>query len=256
MQKLSIVKVGGKVIEEVNKLNQLLDAFSGLEGVKILVHGGGKKASELLLRLGIPPKMINGRRITDETTLEVVTMVYAGLINKKIVSLLQARNCNAIGLSGADGNVIQAHKRIVKDIDYGFAGDIDRINAKAIANLLEGGFQPVFCAITHDGQGQLLNTNADTIAAELAKAMAGLYEVKLYYCFEKKGVLMDPDDDDSAIESLNLDQYQHYKSEGIISDGMIPKLDNAFSVLQQQAKAVIIGDLAALEGKTGTKLTL
>lgn len=256
MQKLSIVKVGGKVIEDTSKLNQLLDAFSRLIGPKILVHGGGKKASELLSKLGIPPKMINGRRITDEATLEVVTMVYAGLINKKIVSLLQARNCNAIGLSGTDGNVIRAHKRIVKDIDYGFAGDIDQVNAKAIANLLEGGFQPVFCAITHNGRGQLLNTNADTIAAELAKAMAGLYEVELYYCFEKKGVLMDPNDDDSAIENLNLDQYQRYISEGIISDGMIPKLDNAFSVLQQQAKAVIIGDLAALEGKTGTKLTL
>ena len=196
---LHILKIGGKLIENPPRLERLLSDFTNLNGHKILVHGGGKRASQLCHALSIEPKMIEGRRITDEPTLEIVTMVYAGLINKNIVSQLQALGCNAIGLSGADGNAILAHKRIVKTIDYGFAGDIDAVNTNTIAGLVNLNLTPVFCAITHNGKGQLLNTNADTIAATLATALVKQYDVHLKYCFEKKGVLSDPDNDDSVI---------------------------------------------------------
>ncbi len=255
MKNLFLLKIGGKVLDDAAKLKEALDAFLAQEGHKILVHGGGKKATEVSQRLGIPAQMVNGRRITDAATLEVVTMVYAGLSNKVIVSLLQSMNCNAIGMSGADANAILAHKRVVKDIDYGFAGDIDAVNVSAIQTLLEGNLTPVFCAITHDGKGQLLNTNADTIATQLAIAMSEKYKVSLNFCFEKPGVLTDPSDDSSVILQINADSYQKYKSEGIISDGMIPKLDNAFDALARGVREVRIANVAGIRKRRGTLIT-
>jgi acetylglutamate kinase len=254
MENLFILKIGGKVIDDEAKLKEALEAFLAQDGHKILVHGGGKKATEVSQRLGIPAQMINGRRITDAAALEVVLMVYAGLSNKIIVSKLQSMHCNAIGMSGADANAILAHKRVVKDIDYGFAGDIDAVNAEAIQTLLEGKLTPVFCAITHDGKGQLLNTNADTIATQLAIAMSEKYQVSLSFCFEKPGVLMNPSDDSSVIPQINVDSYQKYKAEGVISDGMIPKLDNAFDALARGVREVRIADVSGILERRGTIL--
>ena len=254
MESLFILKIGGKVIDEEVKLREALEAFLAQEGHKILIHGGGKKATEVSQQLGIQAQMINGRRITDAAALEVVTMVYAGLSNKIIISMLQSMGCNAIGLSGADANTILAHKRVVKDIDYGFAGDVDAVNVNTIQTLLQGNLTPVFCAITHDGKGQLLNTNADTIATQLAIAMSQRYEVSLNFCFEKPGVLMNPADDSSVIPNLNQDSYQNYKSQGIISEGMIPKLDNAFDALARGVKQVQIADVAGILESRGTLL--
>ncbi|MEL6919122.1 MAG: acetylglutamate kinase, partial [Bacteroidota bacterium] len=191
-------------------------------------------------------KLVDGRRITDAKSLEVITMVYAGLVNKNMVAKLQARNCNAIGLSGADGNTIMAHKRPVKELDYGFVGDVDLANAKAILYLLEGGFVPVFCAMTHDGKGQLLNTNADTIASEIAIAMSATYETTLFYCFEKKGVLMNIEDEDSLVQHLNTDTYQELLDKKIITDGMLPKLENCFHALHKNVAKVCMGDISMM----------
>lgn len=252
MKSLFILKIGGKVIDDEARLKVALEAFIAQKGHKILVHGGGKKATEVSQKLGVPAQMVDGRRITNSAALEVVLMVYAGLSNKVIVSMLQSMDCNAIGMSGADANAIVAHKRVVKDIDYGFAGDIDTVNVPAIQTLLEGNLTPVFCAITHDGKGQLLNTNADTIATQLAIAMSQQYEVSLNFCFEKPGVLMNPAEDDSVIPHLNPDSYQDYKSQGIISEGMIPKLDNAFEALARGVQEVRIADVAGILEGTGT----
>ena len=251
---LTILKIGGKVLEEEAELKAALAYFAGIPGAKILVHGGGKQANRIITALDIEPRMLHGRRITDARTLDVVTMVYAGLVNKKVVSLLQALGCNALGLSGADGNLIRAHKRIVKTHDYGFAGDIDEINGRALQQLLDAGYAPTFCAITHDAQGQLLNTNADTIASQLAVEMAKGYDVCLQFCFEKKGVLKDPADDDSVIPELHPQLYAHYKDTGGISGGMLPKLDNAFAAIDQGVRTVWIGDRQALEAATATKV--
>ncbi|MEL7118789.1 MAG: acetylglutamate kinase [Bacteroidota bacterium] len=240
MEKLHILKIGGKLLSKPYLLDAVLSAFIKKEGVKILVHGGGNKASELLQQLDIQPRMTAGRRITDAPTLEVVTMVYAGLINKQLVSQLQALGCNAIGLSGADGNAIQAHKRPPFPFDYGFAGDIDIVNSKMIISLLNSELCPVFCAITHDKEGQLLNTNADTIASTLAVAMAPFFEVELIFCLEKNGVLADPENDATVIPELSEANFQKLKAEGIIYDGMIPKLDNAFSALHKGVSKVCI----------------
>lgn len=249
--KLTILKIGGKVIEDPIVLDQVLQDFTQLSGAKILVHGGGAKASQLGKDLGIPAQMIEGRRITDAATLDIVTMVYAGLYNKKVVAQLQAKNCNAIGLSGADGNLIKAHKRIVKTINYGFAGDIDEINTAALDRLLKASFTPVFCAITHNQAGQLLNTNADTIAAELSQAMAELYEVQLILCMDLAGVLADPKDPASLIPHLNPQQYKAHQQSGIISGGMIPKLDNAFAAIASGVDSVkVCGPRTLLEGGT------
>lgn len=258
MQKtpLHLLKIGGKLIEDQEKLTFVLDRFSKLEGAKVLVHGGGKRANQLCTQLSIEPKMVDGRRITDAPTLEVVTMVYSGLINKNIVSQLQALGCNAIGLSGADGNTILAHKRVVKTIDYGFAGDIDEVNSSTIAGLISLGLIPVFCAITHDGKGQLLNTNADTIAATLATALAGEYEVHLKYCFEKQGVLSEPANERSVIKRLDPHRYQAYRQNGVINEGMIPKLDNAFGALSRGVEEVIIGNPKTIFDGTGTVLKI
>lgn len=254
MKNLFILKIGGKVIDDEAKLREALAAFLAQEEHKILVHGGGKKATEVSQRLGISVQMVNGRRITDAAALEAVTMVYAGLSNKTIVGQLQSMGCNAIGMSGADANAILAHKRVVRDIDYGFAGDIDAVNVEAIQTLLEGKLTPVFCAITHDGKGQLLNTNADTIATQLAIAMSEKYKVSLNFCFEKPGVLTDPGDDNSVIPQINIESYQKYKSEGVISDGMIPKLDNAFDALARGVREVRIADVAGILARRGTIL--
>lgn len=254
MNNLFILKIGGKVIEDQVLLNEALQAFANQSGYKILIHGGGKRATEVSKQLNIPVQMVNGRRVTDAATLEVAVMVYAGLANKTIVAKLQTLDCNAIGLSGADANTILAHQRPIKDVDYGFAGDVDTVNVTTIQTLLEGNLTPVFCAITHDKKGQLLNTNADTIAMQLATALASLYEVSLNFCFEKPGVLLNPADDYSVIPTLNRAQYQQYQADGVITDGMLPKLDNAFEALQKGVKEVRIGDLAAIVAKKGTLL--
>ncbi len=253
---LSIVKIGGNVIENKSELSTFLELFAQLEGVKMLVHGGGKKASEVLHRMGLQPKMAGGRRITDTATLEVVTMVYGGLTNKNIVAALQANKCNAIGLSGADGNSIRAHKRPVKEIDYGFAGDVDGVNIKTISSLLEANLVPVFCALTHDGNGQLLNTNADTIASEVAIALSKNYETTLYYCFEKKGVLMDVSNENSVVKHINSQKYQQLLKEGIIADGMLPKMQNCFRALHKNVHKVCIGDISMLDGKSNVFTTI
>ncbi|MGB5553709.1 MAG: acetylglutamate kinase [Flavobacteriaceae bacterium] len=249
-QKLSIVKIGGNVIENIEELSRFLCNFAKLDGQKILVHGGGKKASEILSKMGIEPKMVGGRRITDAESLEVITMVYGGLANKTIVAQLQAKSCNAIGLSGADGNTIQAHKRPVKEIDYGFAGDVDGVSSKTISALLEAELVPVFCALTHDGQGQILNTNADTIASELAIGMSENYETTLYYCFEKKGVLRHVDDNDSVIKHIDPRKYKVLLDEKIIADGMLPKMQNCFHALNRKVAKVCIGDISMLDKKS------
>jgi acetylglutamate kinase len=246
---LYVIKIGGNVIDNSENLYKFLKDFTALDGYKILVHGGGKVATQLSETLGIEPKLIDGRRITDIETLRVVTMVYGGLINKNIVAQLQRFGTNAIGLTGADGDFIRTKKRPVKIIDYGFVGDIDEnsINPQNISNLMEAGFTPVFCALTHDGDGQLLNTNADTIASALAVALAKLYDTTLIYCFEKKGVLKDINDEASLISEINPQHYNELKTQQIIHSGMLPKIDNAFDAISSGVKAVIIGHSDDLE---------
>jgi len=251
-QKLSIVKIGGNVLENEIELDQFLLNFSKMAAPKILVHGGGKLATKLASQLGIESKMSNGRRITDAKSLEVITMVYGGLTNKNIVARLQALGTNAIGLSGADGNAIQAHKRPVKEIDFGFVGDIDGINSELIDTLVGADLTPVFCAISHDGKGQLLNTNADTIASELAIGMSLKYNTTLYYCFEKKGVLSNVEDEESVIKHIDTNNYNYLLERNIIADGMLPKMENCFHALQQSVSKVCIGNISMLE--TGSNL--
>ncbi|KIO77082.1 acetylglutamate kinase [Pedobacter lusitanus] len=243
MKQLTVIKIGGNVIDNAEKLNQFLVDFTALPGDKILVHGGGKIATELGTSLGIEPKLVDGRRITDIETLRVVTMVYAGLINKNMVAQLQAKGCNAIGLSGADGNVIRAVKRPVKETDFGYVGDLDEnsVAVDTLDNLLKSKLIPVLCAITHNGESQLLNTNADTIASAVAVAMASVYDTRLVYCFEKKGVLRDVEDEKSLVTEIRKDDFERLQTEGVISGGMIPKLHNAFEAIRQGVKAVYIG---------------
>lgn len=236
-EKLTVIKVGGKIVEEPDTLNQLLDDFSSLSGYKVLVHGGGRSATRIASQLGIESQMVNGRRITDAETLKVVTMVYGGLVNKNIVAGLQAKGVNAVGLTGADMNVIRSVKRPVKDIDYGYVGDVEKVDGKALADLIHRQIVPVMAPLTHDGNGNLLNTNADTIAGETAKALAEYFDVTLVYCFEKKGVLRDENDDDSVIPVLTPDLFKQYVEEGIVQGGMIPKLENSFSALDARCVA-------------------
>lgn len=246
-QKLSIIKIGGNIIEDQESLFEFLKLFAQLEGNKVLVHGGGKRATEFGKRLGIESKMVDGRRITDAQSLEVVVMVYAGLVNKKIIAQLQANKCDAIGLSGADANAIIAVKRPVNTIDFGFVGDVMTVNAESISKLLSAEFVPVFCALTHDGRGQLFNTNADTIASEVAIALSQNYDTTLYYCFEKKGVLRTITDEDSVIKRINMESYQKLKQQKIIVEGMLPKLENCFHALNKHVQQVCIGDISMLE---------
>lgn len=261
-QQLHVIKIGGNVIDNSENLYHFLKDFYALPGYKILVHGGGKVATQLSDTLGIESKLVDGRRITDIETLRVVTMVYGGLINKNIVAQLQRFGTNAIGLTGADGNFIKAVKRPVKTIDYGFVGDLNdnSVDAAAISKLMEAGFTPVFSALTHDGDGQLLNTNADTIASALAVALSTLYETTLVYCFEKRGVLQDINDDESLIREIDPVRYDELKKEQIIHSGMLPKMDNAFKAISCGVKAVIIGkadELSSLQNNQsfGTRLS-
>ncbi|MDG1053324.1 MAG: acetylglutamate kinase [Flavobacteriaceae bacterium] len=241
MPKLNIVKIGGAIIEEDAKLLPFLENFAALEGPKILVHGGGKKATAWSEKLGIPVQMKDGRRVTDAATLELITGLYAGQVNKSIVAHLQGMNCNALGLSGADANAIQAVKRPVKAIDYGFVGDVKQVNNSWFKHLLHQNISPVCCAITHDKNGQLFNTNADTITAEIGKALAQDFEVKISYCFELPGVMKDINDSNSLIEKINQASYQQLLLNNTISAGMLPKLHNAFDALQAGVKEVAIG---------------
>ncbi|MBQ4029435.1 MAG: acetylglutamate kinase [Prevotella sp.] len=253
MEKLTIVKVGGAVVEDESQLSQLLANFSAIPGKKLLVHGGGRRATKVASELGIESKMINGRRITDAKMLEVVTMVYGGLVNKNLVARLQAHGVNALGLTGADIDVIRSHKRPVKDgIDYGFVGDVDRANGEMLNTLIQAGITPVIAPLTHDGQGNILNTNADTMASETAKALASYFDVTLIFAFEKAGVLQDPDDDNSVIPVINRNLYNQYVEKGIISGGMMPKIENALAAIEAGVKRVIITLSTAINGNSGT----
>lgn len=255
-QNLSVVKIGGNVIDNEAELAKFLTLFANMKGPKILVHGGGKLATRMAANLGIESKLVGGRRITDAQSLKVITMVYGGLTNKKIVAGLQAKSCNAIGLSGADGNTIQAHKRPVKEIDYGFAGDVDGVHSVTIKTLLDAGLVPVFCALTHDGKGQLLNTNADTIASEISIGMSQDFATILYYCFEKKGVLMDVSDENSVIKHINEKSYKELLDNNIIIDGMLPKLENCFHALHKNVAKVCIGDISMIESNSSLFTTI
>jgi len=241
MKALKIIKIGGNIIDNEEALNVFLKDFSKIESPKILIHGGGKLASKLANQMQVEVKMNEGRRITDQATLDIITMVYAGKINKDIVAKLQANQCNAIGFTGADGNAIVSIKRPVKTIDYGFVGDVVKVNTETLEVLLNNKVTPVFCAITHDKKGQLLNTNADTIASELAIGFANLYDTELYYCFEKKGVLKDVNDDNSVIQHIDSNNYQDLIDQNIIADGMLPKLNNCFYAVHKNVKKVCIG---------------
>jgi acetylglutamate kinase len=238
---LKIIKIGGNVIDDAQALSLFLYIFSLIEGPKILVHGGGKSATALAEQTGLEVKMIDGRRITDAATLELITMVYAGKINKTIIAQLQALDCNAVGFTGADGNTITSEKRPVSTIDYGFVGDVKLVETSTLELLLNNNISPVFCAITHDKNGQLLNTNADTIASELAIAFAAQFEVELYYCFEKKGVLKDVNDDNSVIQTITKSSYKKLLDAQLIFSGMLPKLNNCFHALDHEVSKVCIG---------------
>jgi acetylglutamate kinase len=241
-EKLSIIKIGGNIIEDDTSLNVFLKLFSNLEGKKILVHGGGKRATAMASKLGIESKMVNGRRITDKETLEVITMVYGGLVNKNMVAKLQALQIDAIGLTGADINSIKSNKRQVTNIDYGFVGDVKEVASNSIDRLIKANFTPVFCAITHDGNGQLLNTNADTIASKVAIGMSKKYDTTIYYCFELNGVLRDINDQNSVIKYLNINTYNKLLKDGNIADGMLPKLENCFDALKNGVSKVNMGN--------------
>ncbi|MDD6209045.1 MAG: acetylglutamate kinase [Bacteroidales bacterium] len=256
MHQLTIVKVGGKIVEEEASLERLLHDFSMLENSKVLVHGGGRSATKIAERLGIESKMVNGRRITDAEMLKVVTMVYGGLVNKNLVARLQALNVNALGLTGADMNIMLSEKRPVKEIDYGFVGDVKKVDAGLLSSLIAQGVVPVLSPLTHDKNGNLLNTNADTIAGEAAKALAEYFDVTLIYCFEKRGVLRDENDDDSVIPQINTELFNKYVAEGIIQGGMIPKLENAFDALKKGVKKVIITEASQLGKSSGTTVVL
>ena len=253
MEKITIVKVGGAVVEDEAQLTQLLKDFAAIEGKKVLVHGGGRRATKVAAALGIESKMVNGRRITDADMLEVVTMVYGGLVNKNLVARLQAAGVNTLGLTGADIDVIRSHKRPIKDgIDFGFVGDVEKANGQMLHTLINAGITPVMAPLTHDGQGHILNTNADTIAGETAKALAPYYDVTLIYSFEKKGVLSNPDDDNSVISEITREDFERYKADGTVAGGMIPKLDNAFDAIDAGVKRVIITLATAIDGQHGT----
>ena len=250
--KLALIKVGGKIVEEPASLQRLLSDFAAIEGPKVLVHGGGRSATKLAATMGIETQMVNGRRITDAEMLKVVTMVYGGLVNKNIVAGLQAQGINAVGLTGADMNVILSDKRPVKDIDYGSVGDVKQVDGERLTSLLNAGIVPVMAPLTHDGKGHILNTNADTIAGETAKALAPFFDVTLMFCFEKKGVLRDEADDDSVIANINRQQFAELVEQGVIQGGMIPKLENAFQAIDAGVKEVIITAADAIDGRQGT----
>ena len=255
-EKITVVKVGGAVVEDNQQLSRLLNDFAAIEGRKALIHGGGRRATQIASKLGIESKMVGGRRITDSNMLEVVTMVYGGLVNKTLVAQLQAIGVNALGLTGADINVIRSHKRPIKDgIDFGFVGDVDSADGNALHTLIEAGITPVMAPLTHDGKGNILNTNADTIASETAKALSAFYDVTLIYCFEKKGVMRNPDDDSTLIPVITKGSFESLKADGTVSGGMIPKIENALAAVNAGVKRVIITLATAIDGNHGTVIT-
>lgn len=254
-EKLTIVKVGGAVVEDELQLAQLLSDFSRIEGRKVLVHGGGRRATQVAAQLGIETKMVNGRRITDSDMLKVVTMVYGGLVNKNLVARLQAHGVNALGLTGADMDVIRSHKRPLKDgVDFGYVGDVDKVDSEALLAVISRGVTPVMAPLTHNGEGDILNTNADTIASETAKALAPYFDVTLVYCFEKAGVLSNPDDDNSVIDIITRHDFDRYVADGTVAGGMIPKLENALSAVDSGVCRVVITKATAIDGKHGTAI--
>lgn len=260
MEKLNIVKIGGNIIDDDEQLTSFLQDFSKLEGYKILVHGGGKLATGIANSLGVKQTMVDGRRITDAETLKIIVMVYAGWINKKIVAKLQALGCNAMGFCGADGNLVKSKKRENSSVDFGFVGDVlaDGVNDAELTRQLYAGLIPVFSPVTYNQEGDLLNTNADTLAARIAEAMSDTFDTSLHYCFEKNGVLFDPDNEESVLESITRDQYSYLKNSGAIHNGMIPKLDEAFGALEHGVKTVIIGHASKLTDQimSGTTIKL
>lgn len=254
MDKLTLIKVGGGVVEEPESLHELLSLFSQIPGNKVLVHGGGRSATRMAAQLGIETQMVNGRRITDLEMLKVVTMVYGGLVNKNVVAGLQALGVNALGLTGADMNVMLSEKRPVKDVDYGYVGDVKQVQGDSLAALIERGIVPVLAPLTHDGKGHILNTNADTIAGEAAKALARYFDVTLVFCFEKNGVLRDPDDNNSVIPQMNEADFRNYVAQGVVQGGMIPKLENAFQAIAAGVKEVVITKASHLGQNDGTHI--
>ena len=251
---LKVVKIGGNVVDNLEKLDAFLRDFASLDGPKILVHGGGKIATSIGRALGIEARMIEGRRVTDAETLKVVTMVYAGLVNKTIVDKLRTAGCRAFGLCGADGGLILSRRRSPEPVDYGFVGDVEKVDASLLSDLIYKGVVPVMAPLTHDGQGNMLNTNADTIAGETAKALSGLFDVTLVYCFEKKGVLRDENDDDSVIPQITRAEFEQYVADGVIQGGMIPKLENSFEAINAGVSEVIITLASAINGNGGTRI--
>lgn len=255
MEKLTIIKVGGKIVEEQQSLNQLLNDFADIPGNKLLVHGGGRSATQIATQLGIETKMVDGRRVTDAEMLKVVTMVYGGLVNKNIVAQLQARHVNAMGLTGADLNVIRSHKRQPNPIDFGFVGDVDNVDGERLTQLISTGIVPIMAPLTLNGEGNLLNTNADTIAGEVAKALTPYYNVTLIFCFEKAGVLQDENDESTVIPHINAADFKQLVDDGTIQGGMIPKIQNALEAIDAGVKEVIITKVTAIDGSRGTKIT-
>ena len=255
-EKLTLIKVGGAIVEDEAQLNSLLQHFTAIEGRKVLVHGGGRRATQVAAQLGIESKMVNGRRITDAEMLQVVTMVYGGLVNKNLVAKLQAQGVNALGLTGADMDVLRSHRRPIKNgVDYGFVGDVDKADGARLQQLIEQGITPIMAPLTHDGAGNILNTNADTIAAETAKALAPYYDVTLIFCFEKAGALADANDDSTVIPTINHEDFSRYVADGTISGGMIPKIENALAAVDAGVERVIITLANAIDGKHGTVIS-
>lgn len=254
-EKVTVVKVGGKIVETPSALQALITAFSQMEGRKVLVHGGGRTATDMAARLGIETQMVGGRRITDADMLAVVTMVYGGLVNKQVVAQLQAAGVNALGLTGADMDVLRSHRRPAGEVDYGFVGDVDRADGARLQMLIEGGVVPVMAPLTHDGRGQLLNTNADTIAGETAKALAHHFDVTLVYCFEHAGVLKDANDEESLIPTINRASFEALVADGTVSSGMIPKIENCLQAVEQGVARVVITAADALGTDSGTVIT-
>ena len=252
MEKITVVKIGGNVIDDPAVLKRFIADFAAMPGPKILVHGGGKVATRLAERLELKVQMVDGRRITDKGTLDVVTMVYAGLVNKQLVASLQAEGCNALGMSGADGNAVTARRRAPQPIDYGFVGDIEKVDSRLLGRLLEAGVTPVFCAIMHDGQGTLLNCNADSVASAIALGAAQIAPAELVFCFEKSGVLRDPDDETTLIREITAESYAALKAEGVVSKGMIPKIENALKAVANGVRSVTIKHSDNLSNDMGT----